>query len=129
MADEIGAIGHFNMGTFEACGIGVDGSLAERISVPPASTFAPRDVEPEQWIKALASACVKRAVLVVSHGCGFNTVSKIMNFVLKTRNFVSTTRNFVFKMMNFVFKMVDFVDHAYPRHELQQFCLGEHRCC
>ncbi len=82
MADEIGAIGHFNMGTFQACGIGIDGSVAEGISVPPASTFAPTDVQPEQWIKALVSAGVKRAVLVVSHGCGFNTFPSRTNFTL-----------------------------------------------
>ena len=35
------------------------------MGVPPASTFAPTDVQPEQWIQALVSAGVKRAVLVV----------------------------------------------------------------
>jgi len=90
MEDEIGAIGHFNMGTFEACGIGVDGSVAESgISLPPASTFAPTDVEPEQWIKALVSVGVKRAVLVVSHGCGFNTFPSRTNLTLADgRHFV-----------------------------------------
>eukprot|EP01050_Picozoa_sp_SAG11_P047803 SAG11_NODE_25239_length_361_cov_1.377863_1_plen_86_part_10 len=83
MQDEIGAIGHFNMGTFQNCGIGDDGSLADTgISLPPASTFAPTDVEPEQWVKALVSAGVKRAVLVVSHGCGFNTFPSRTNLTL-----------------------------------------------
>ena len=90
MEDEIGAIGHFNMGTFEACGIGADGSVAESgISLPLASTFAPTDVEPEQWINALVSAGVKRAVLVVSHGCGFNTFPSRTNLTLADgRHFV-----------------------------------------
>ena len=91
MQDEIGAIGHFNMGTFEACGIGVDGSVDQTsgIKLPPASTFAPTDVEPEQWIKALVSAGVKRAVLVVSHGCGFNTFPSRTNLTLSDgRHFV-----------------------------------------
>jgi alpha-L-fucosidase len=82
MEDEIGAIGHFNMGTFEGCGIGADGSVTEGISLPPASTFAPTDVDPEQWIQALVSAGVKRAVLVVSHGCGFNTFPSRTNLTL-----------------------------------------------
>jgi len=74
MAEEIGAIGHFNMGTFESCGIGLDGQFsAGGPVVPPPSTFAPTDVQPEQWVAALATAGVARAVLVVSHGCGFNT--------------------------------------------------------
>ena len=77
MQDEIGAVGHFNMGTFEACGIGLEGEakdVRERMALPSASTFAPTgDVDPETWVRALASVGVTRAVLVVSHGCGFNT--------------------------------------------------------
>ena len=41
--------------------------------VPPPSTFAPTHVDVDSWIKALASFGAARAVLVVSHGCGFNT--------------------------------------------------------
>lgn len=78
MQDEIGAIGHFNMGTFQACGIGgqlLEGSqLVDPIMpLPPASTFAPTDVDVDTWLTALTSFGAKRAVLVVSHGCGFNT--------------------------------------------------------
>ena len=53
MEDEIGAIGHFNMGTFEGCGIGFEGNTVagdSRMALPPAATFAPTDVQPEQWI-------------------------------------------------------------------------------
>ena len=82
MEDEIGAIGHFNMGTFEGCGIGLEGEATAGMGVPPASTFAPTDVQPEQWIQALVSAGVKRAVLVVSHGCGFNTFPSRTNLTL-----------------------------------------------
>ncbi len=86
MEDEIGAIGHFNMGTFEACGIGLADST---MAVPPPSTFAPTNVQPEQWVKALASFGVKRAVLVVSHGCGFNTFPSRTNVTLADgRHFV-----------------------------------------
>ena len=56
------------MGTFQACGIGADADADVGLALPPASTFAPTNVQPEQWIKALASAGVTRAVLVVSHG-------------------------------------------------------------
>eukprot|EP00040_Diaphanoeca_grandis_P035276 m.221268 g.221268 ORF g.221268 m.221268 type:complete len:730 (-) comp33344_c0_seq1:30-2219(-) len=82
MGDEMGAIGHFNMGTFHACGIGeqiLEGVRspsqlhAPRIDLPPANAFAPTDVQTDEWVAALASVGVKRAVLVVSHGCGFNT--------------------------------------------------------
>eukprot|EP00035_Acanthoeca_spectabilis_P038765 m.55999 g.55999 ORF g.55999 m.55999 type:complete len:711 (+) comp9286_c0_seq2:153-2285(+) len=77
MNDEIGAIGHFNMGTFEGCGIGdswMEGPMpTSGISLPPPSTFAPQNVDVESWVKALASFGARRAVLVVSHGCGFNT--------------------------------------------------------
>jgi len=41
--------------------------------VPPAATFAPTDVDATSWVKALVSFGARRAVLVVSHGCGFNT--------------------------------------------------------
>lgn len=84
MQDEIGAIGHFNMGTFQACGIGADDDTdgASGISLPSPSTFAPTNVEPEQWVAALVSAGVKRAVLVVSHGCGFNTFPSRTNLTL-----------------------------------------------
>ena len=90
MQDEIGAIGHFNMGTFQACGIGADAADADAgLALPPASTFAPTNVQPEQWIKALASAGVTRAVLVVSHGCGFNTFPSRTNLTLADgRHFV-----------------------------------------
>jgi hypothetical protein len=61
----------------------LDGSVAESgMALPPASTFAPTDVVPEEWIKALVSAGVKRAVLVVSHGCGFNTFPSRTNLTL-----------------------------------------------
>lgn len=70
MQDEVAAIGHFNMGTFEACGIGIEGN---GIAVPPPSTFAPTNVDVEGWLQALKSFGAKHAVLVVSHGCGFNT--------------------------------------------------------
>ena len=135
MKDEIGAIGHFNMGyvcvcmyhtsitahtlstsigttydtdsfvgldpgcivnqcasmrhtylvsttsrTFEGCGIGdawLEGpkrvGSTSGISLPPPQTFAPEAADADGWVKALASFGVKRAVLVVSHGCGFNT--------------------------------------------------------
>ena len=84
MADEIGAIGHFNMGTFEGCGIGLaaEEQHTDGMAVPPPSTFAPTDVQPEQWVKALASFGVARAVLVVSHGCGFNTFPSRTNLTL-----------------------------------------------
>ena len=71
------------MGTFQACGIGADAADADAgLALPPASTFAPTNVQPEQWIKALASAGVTRAVLVVSHGCGFNTFPSRTNLTL-----------------------------------------------
>jgi len=70
MLDEIGAIGHFNMETYEDCGIGAS---ANGIYVPPATTFAPTNVDTDQWLQALTSFGAKHAVLVVSHGCGFNT--------------------------------------------------------
>lgn len=80
MEDEKGAIGHFNMGTFQACGIGLEhmeGPLAASTSVglgvPPPETFAPTNVDTEAWVKGLKSVGITRAVLVVSHGCGFNT--------------------------------------------------------
>jgi alpha-L-fucosidase len=69
------------MGTFEGCGIGIDDTNSGMV-VPPASTFAPTDVDPEQWVKALASVGVTRAVLVVSHGCGFNTFPSRTNLSL-----------------------------------------------
>lgn len=79
-ADELTNIGHFNMGTFQACGIGMqtleasaDNIKGEYITIPPPETFAPTNVTVEQWIKAIKSYGSKRAVLVVSHGCGFNT--------------------------------------------------------
>eukprot|EP01052_Picozoa_sp_SAG31_P053034 SAG31_NODE_13394_length_872_cov_1.715395_1_plen_130_part_01 len=71
------------MGTFEGCGIGL--SLDDSdvgMALPPASAFAPTAVDPEQWVKALASAGVTRAVLVVSHGCGFNTFPSRTNLTL-----------------------------------------------
>jgi len=43
------------------------------IDVPPANNFAPTDVNTDEWLEALASVGIERAVLVVSHGCGFNT--------------------------------------------------------
>ena len=71
------------MGTFEACGIGdtvLEGTgplrrphASRGATVPPPSTFAPTHVDVDSWIKALASFGASRAVLVVSHGCGFNT--------------------------------------------------------
>ena len=78
MQDGMGAIGHFNMGTFEACGIGEEVLEGRRrpgvaLSLPPPSTFAPTDVDVDAWVAALASFGARRAVLVVSHGCGFNT--------------------------------------------------------
>jgi hypothetical protein len=73
MREEIGAIGHFNMGTFDACGIGMEGVGAAGVTVPPPFTFAPATVDADQWVKTLLSFGVKRAVLVVSHGCGYNT--------------------------------------------------------
>ena len=83
--DEVTAIGHFNMGTFQACGIGgvrVEGRgpLLDGITVPPAETFAPTNVNATQWIEALSSFGVKHAVLVVSHGCGFNTFPSDTSF-------------------------------------------------
>eukprot|EP00756_Hemistasia_phaeocysticola_P055091 Hpha_TRINITY_DN31003_c0_g1::TRINITY_DN31003_c0_g1_i1::g.64008::m.64008 len=78
--DEITSIGTFNMGTYEACGIGsttLEGSALNArsvyLSLPPPETFAPTNVNVEQWIQAIQSHGSKRAVLVVSHGCGFNT--------------------------------------------------------
>lgn len=68
------------MGTFEGCGIGL--GETDVMAVPLASTFAPTDVDPEQWVKALASVGVMRAVLVVSHGCGFNTFPSRTNLTL-----------------------------------------------
>lgn len=79
MSDEIGAIGHFNMGTYQACGIGSElfeghHNLEQPfLSVPPPETFAPTNVDVEAWVKGLTSFGAKHAVLVVSHGCGFNT--------------------------------------------------------
>lgn len=78
MEDEKGAIGHFNMGTFQACGIGLDllegNAPAEGgVLVPPPETFAPTNVDAEAWVKGLKSVGITRAVLVVSHGCGYNT--------------------------------------------------------
>jgi len=80
MPKEIGAIGHFNMGTFQACGIGttlMEGNMIDQpefgFAVPSPETFAPTAVNTDSWIQALASFGVERAVLVVSHGCGFNT--------------------------------------------------------
>lgn len=70
-AMEIGAIGHFNMETFQYCGIGLGG--VSGVQVPPPATFAPTQVDTDGWIAALASFNVSRAVLVVSHGCGYNT--------------------------------------------------------
>ena len=59
MADEVGAIGHFNMGTFEGCGIGdawLEGPMVPgAIGLPPPETFAPTNVDPDSWVKALAS--------------------------------------------------------------------------
>lgn len=49
------------------------GADREQIGLPTPSTFAPLTVDAEGWVKALASFGVTRAVLVVSHGCGFNT--------------------------------------------------------
>ena len=73
--EEIGTIGHFNMGTFEACGIGT--TVLEGVgpvvppthdlrgaTVPPPSTFAPTTVDVDSWVKALASFGAARAVLV-----------------------------------------------------------------
>lgn len=69
-ADEMGAIGHFNMGTFQSCGIGVDG-----VNVPPPSTFNPAagKIDTDLWVASLKAYGARRAVLVVSHGCGFST--------------------------------------------------------
>eukprot|EP01064_Diplonema_japonicum_P023838 TRINITY_DN3427_c0_g1_i1.p1 TRINITY_DN3427_c0_g1~~TRINITY_DN3427_c0_g1_i1.p1 ORF type:complete len:560 (+),score=179.98 TRINITY_DN3427_c0_g1_i1:64-1680(+) len=78
-SDELTSIGHFNMGTFQSCGIGamtLEGNAEEGasyIALPPASTFAPTNVSTDQWIQAIKSYGAKHAVLVVSHGCGFNT--------------------------------------------------------
>ena len=52
------------------------------MAVPPASTFAPTNVQPEMWVKSLAAVGVTRAVLVVSHGCGFNTFPSRTNLTL-----------------------------------------------
>jgi len=79
MDDELGAIGHFNMGTYQACGIGVDlfegneHPVQGGLTVPPPETFAPTNVDVDSWMTALKSANIKHAVLVVSHGCGYNT--------------------------------------------------------
>jgi alpha-L-fucosidase len=78
MADELGAIGHFNMGTYSGCGIGFgeghsDNQPSSGLDIPPPQTFAPTNVDVDGWVKALASFGAQRAVLVVSHGCGFNT--------------------------------------------------------
>eukprot|EP01059_Diplonema_ambulator_P010758 TRINITY_DN20796_c0_g1_i1.p1 TRINITY_DN20796_c0_g1~~TRINITY_DN20796_c0_g1_i1.p1 ORF type:complete len:540 (+),score=167.42 TRINITY_DN20796_c0_g1_i1:68-1687(+) len=79
-SDELTNIGHFNMGTYQACGIGsttLEGTAENMksiyLSLPPPETFAPTNVTVEQWIQALKSYGSKHAVLVVSHGCGFNT--------------------------------------------------------
>ena len=59
-ADEVSAIGHFNMGTFEACGIGdvrpghgMDPLAPRGITLPPPETFAPTNVDVEGWLDAL----------------------------------------------------------------------------
>eukprot|EP01060_Flectonema_neradi_P003842 TRINITY_DN12502_c0_g1_i1.p1 TRINITY_DN12502_c0_g1~~TRINITY_DN12502_c0_g1_i1.p1 ORF type:complete len:537 (+),score=80.63 TRINITY_DN12502_c0_g1_i1:58-1668(+) len=84
--DEVTAIGHFNMGTFQACGIGGirmegRGPLRENgVQLPPPETFAPTNVNVTQWTEALGSFGVKHAVLVVSHGCGFNTFPSDTSF-------------------------------------------------
>jgi alpha-L-fucosidase len=82
---ELGAIGHFNMGTFEGCGIGFgEGHAGNQprsgISVPPPQTFNPPTVDADGWVKALKSFGAQRAVLVVSHGCGFNTFPSATKF-------------------------------------------------
>ena len=72
-ADEKGAILHFNMGTFQSCGIGV-GAYGKPF-VPPASTFNPAagKIDTDRWVASLKAYGARRAVLVVSHGCGFST--------------------------------------------------------
>jgi hypothetical protein len=80
--------------TFQYCGIGMPRSdPTSSIFIPDASTFAPTNVDTDQfasphemcthpcmWVEALASLGVKRAVLVVSHGCGFNTFPSNTSF-------------------------------------------------
>jgi len=64
------------MGTFHACGVGgqlVEGIGSPMIDLPPAQDFAPTEIDTDTWLAALKSFGAKRAVLVVSHGCGFNT--------------------------------------------------------
>ena len=64
------------MGTFHACGIGgqlVEGIGSPMVDLPPAQDFAPTEIDTDTWLAALKSFGAKRAVLVVSHGCGFNT--------------------------------------------------------
>jgi hypothetical protein len=127
MEHELGAIGHFNMGTYEACGIGrrrrrhqrrlsdssspiastsnssssststssgssiaseEEGSAAvvdnnelnTDDELPPPETFSPEEIDVEGWLDALSSFGCQRAVLVVSHGCGFNTFPSRTSF-------------------------------------------------
>ena len=74
---EVAGIGNYNMGTYEACGIGAltlegrkeDGG--EFISLPPGSAFAPTDLNATEWVIALRNAGAKHALLTLSHGCGY----------------------------------------------------------
>ena len=70
---EMGAIGHFNMGTYEGCDIGRRRRLSDLDEIPPSEILSPTNVDVEGWLDALVSFGAQRAVLVVSHGCGFDT--------------------------------------------------------
>ena len=92
MRDEVTGMGSYNMGTYEACGIGAvtfegtrDNAKGSYITLPKGSVFNPTNLDVEQWIVALKTAGVKHAVLTLSHGCGYalyptNTAFPSFNF-------------------------------------------------
>ncbi|KAJ9458703.1 Alpha-L-fucosidase 1 [Diplonema papillatum] len=76
--DEITGQGTFNMGTYDACGIGavtLEGSSrhaqAEYVSLPPGAAFNPVSLDVESWVKGLAAANMTHSLLTLSHGCGY----------------------------------------------------------
>lgn len=62
---EIGVIIHFDMPTF------VPGYNWQQDPPPPATIFAPQQLDTDQWISAAASAGARYAVLVAKHCSGF----------------------------------------------------------
>ena len=92
MRDEVTGMGSYNMGTYEACGIGAvtfegnsNNAKPDYIYLPKGDVFNPTNLDVEQWIVALKTAGVKHAVLTLSHGCGYalyptNTAFPSFNF-------------------------------------------------